>query len=359
MFIEAQGLYDTGRFILAKNRCEQILNLDPTKNAARQFEEKIDRALSDYGVASYNETRADAIAQTDMAWARPIRRFNAPEPIVVDNGPHPEVSTERIRRKLERIIIPKLEFREATIREAIEFLKKKSQELDTESPAGEKGVNIVLKLENGNGGGGGGGAGAGAAAAPAIPGIPGLDAGAPAAPAGGLAGAPAGASINPADARITVSLANIPLIEALKYVTGLANLKFKVEPYAVSVVPVTENTDVLVTKEWKIPPDLIPRTPGAGGAAASALAAPVAGAAGAGGRAATDATLGGNGHCRPGVRQELAHRQRCAIQRQRFGHLHRQEQPPGGAQYAGPTRSGRYHHRLRGLEWERPGAGRN
>ena len=101
--------------------------------------------------------------------------------------------------------------------------------------------------------------------------------------------------VNPSDARITVSLANIPLIEALKYVTGLANLKFKVEPFAVSVVPVTENTDVLITKEWKIPPDLIPRTPGAGGAAANALAAPVAGAGGAAGRAAGDATLGGSG----------------------------------------------------------------
>ena len=58
-------------------------------------------------------------------------------------GAHPEVSTERIRRKLERIIIPKLEFREATIREAIEFLKKKSQELDVDSPPGERGVNIA------------------------------------------------------------------------------------------------------------------------------------------------------------------------------------------------------------------------
>ena len=46
LFIEAQGLYDTGRFLLAKKRCEQILNIDPTNIAARQFEEKIDRALS-------------------------------------------------------------------------------------------------------------------------------------------------------------------------------------------------------------------------------------------------------------------------------------------------------------------------
>jgi general secretion pathway protein D len=287
-FIEAQGLYDTGRFSLAKKRCEQILNVDPYNIAARRFEEKVDRAMSDYGVAAYNETRADAIAKTDLAWARPVRRFNAPIDITIDNQPM-AASTERIRRKLERIVIPKLEFREATIREAVDFLKKKSVELDDISPAGEKGVNIVLKLE-GAGGGGGGGAPA-PAAAPAIPGIPGLEA-APAAPAAAPAAAPVAIG-NPADARITVSLTNIPLIEALRYVTGLANLKFKVEPYAVSVVPITENTEVLITKEWKIPPDLIPRTPGAGGPAASALAAPVAG--GAGGAGAGDATRGGTG----------------------------------------------------------------
>ncbi len=72
-------------------------------------------------------------------------------------------------------------------------------------------------------------------------------------------------------------------------------MKYKVEPYAVSVVPITENTDVLITKEWKIPPDLIPRTPGAGGPQASALSAPVAAAGAAGGGAASDATRGGSG----------------------------------------------------------------
>ena len=144
--------------------------------------------------------------------------------------------TDLLRRRLERIIIPKLEFREATVQEALDFLKKKSVELDDESPPGEKGVNIVLKLPE---------------SGPAVPGMePSPNAKLP------------GASVNPADTRITVSLTNIPLIEALKYVTGLANLKFKIDPYAVSVVPLSEPTDVLATKELKIPPDLIPRVPG-------------------------------------------------------------------------------------------------
>ncbi|MDR3405655.1 MAG: hypothetical protein P4L99_24385 [Chthoniobacter sp.] len=136
-----------------------------------------------------------------------------PAEIVVENASS-GADTEKIRRKLERIIIPKLEFHEATLSEAVEFLKKKSVELDDFSSPGENGVNIVLNAPE-----------------PTAPG---------------------------ADARITVSLTNIPLVEALKYITGLANMKFKVEPYAVSIVPLTENTDVLITKEWKFPPDLVP-----------------------------------------------------------------------------------------------------
>ncbi len=284
-FIEAQGFYDTGRFDLAKKRCEQILNVDKYNIAARQMQEKVDRKISDYGVAAYNETRADAIKQVDLAWQRPIRRFNLPTEIPVQQGPSDAGLTERIRRKLERIIIPKLEFREATIREAVEFLKKKSIELDIDSPAGDKGVNIVLKLEST---GGGGGMGLPEAAPPGVPGIPGLEPAPAAIPA--MPAAPM-AMGNPGDARITVSLSNIPLIEGLRYVTGLANLKFKVEPYAVSVVPLSEPTDVLVTKEWKIPPDLIPRTPGAGGAQGAALAAPTFG----GGGSPADASRGGSG----------------------------------------------------------------
>ena len=43
------------------------------------------------------------------------------------------------------------------------------------------------------------------------------------------------------DARITVSLSKIPASEALKYVTGLANLKFRCDKDGVHVVPLEAN----------------------------------------------------------------------------------------------------------------------
>ena len=150
------------------------------------MEEKINRKISDYGVAGYNETRADAIKQVDHAWQRPIRRFNVPTEYHRRSDQQTDANlTERIQRKLERIIIPKLEFREATIREAIEFLKKKSIELDIDSERRPERGQYRPQARS---------AVAAAAAAPCpkpmpagVPGIPGLEP-APAMPAMPAAG---------------------------------------------------------------------------------------------------------------------------------------------------------------------------
>ena len=64
-----------------------------------------------------------------------------------------------------------------------------------------------------------------------------------------------------ADTRVTLSLTNVPVIEALRYLTELAGLKYKIEPYAVSIVPITENTTDLVTKKYRVPPGFIPAGP--------------------------------------------------------------------------------------------------
>jgi general secretion pathway protein D len=281
-FVEAKGFYDTGRFDLAYKRCEQILNVDRYNIAARKMQEDINRRRDDYAIEGYNNTRAYMNWQVQQAWDRPVRRFGAKIGETIVQVPTDSGLTQRLQRKLETIVIPRLEFREATIREAIEFLKKKSAELDstTTDPA-QRGVNIVLKLD----------APVAAIApeaipaAPAAPVIPGLE------PLPGAGAAPAPdapvAGVSPGDARITVSLQNIPLGEALRYVTGLANLKYKVEQYAVSVVPQGTPTETLVTKEWKVPPGMFSQAPAAGGG--DALAAPAAGAAGGN----TDATRGG------------------------------------------------------------------
>ncbi|MEI8311690.1 MAG: Amuc_1098 family type IV pilus outer membrane protein [Verrucomicrobiota bacterium] len=233
LLAEADGFYATGRFDLAIKRYEQVLNIDRYNNAARMGMEKVNNQKSNYYSEAYNETRSRMLWLVDRAWERPVRRFQSRD---TNNGTQSRnisgSGTEGISAKLNRIIIPKIELKESTIREAVERLKQISKDRDPSTD--KKGVNIVLKLPS----------------APATPAV--VDPAAP--PAGAAATAPA---VTP-DTVVTMSLSNVPLIEALKYLTELAGLKFKVEPFAVSIVPITENTDELLTKEYRVPPGFIP-----------------------------------------------------------------------------------------------------
>src|SRR5207244_12108188 len=144
-------------------------------------------------------------------------------------------------------------------REAIDVLREQAAENDT-GPEGQRGVNIVLRLVP-----------LGQVAPPSLPGQPAAPPGAGAPPAGaggpsagqGTAPVPAGPGAapgvapvaGPAGGRITVTLDNIPLGEALRYIATQAGLKVKVEPYAVSIIPLTEQTNDLITKRYHVPPE--------------------------------------------------------------------------------------------------------
>jgi len=60
---------------------------------------------------------------------------------------------------------------------------------------------------------------------------------------------------------LTLSLNHVPLYVALDYIAKLSNMKLKIDPYAVSIVPLSEPTDVMVTKEYQVPPTFIPPKP--------------------------------------------------------------------------------------------------
>jgi general secretion pathway protein D len=180
--------------------------------------ERINGARQKYADAAYNETRGDMLMQVQKAWELPVRKFNEGVTSIIEQPDIAQSGSEFIGDKLDTIIIPKLDFTDSSIVEAIGFLRKRAAELDdTEPDPKNKGVNIVLKLP------------------PDSP-----DASYP----------------------ITLSLQDVPLRSALDYVSRAANLKIKIERHAVVVVPQTENTDVLITKEYKVPPGFVESVPG-------------------------------------------------------------------------------------------------
>lgn len=216
---EANGFFDSGRYDLAFKRCEQALNIDKYNIATRRLMEKINGARQEYADAAYSESRGDLLAKVSKAWELPVKKFKSSQTSIVEQPQISSRNTQAIADKLDSIKIPRIDFTDSSIREALEFIKKRARELDeSESDPDKQGVNIVLKLP------------------------PDAD-----------------ASAYP----ITLALDDVPLRAALEYVSQAASLKIKIEPYAVVVVPQTENTDVLFTKEYKVPPSFIQALPGA------------------------------------------------------------------------------------------------
>lgn len=218
LLVQAQGLYASGRFDDAYAKYEAILRLDRYNSAARRGMEEVNLARSRVADASYNNTRAAMISQVDKSWETPVKRLDLGPSAIFDQPVLTARGTGSVSRKLDDIIIPRINFTDATVREAIEYLRDRAAELDRDADPADRGVNIVLKLD------------------------------------------PAAAAQT-----ITIDLSNIPLREALDYITRLANLKIKIEPYAVAIVPINEPTDTLLTKEYRVPPGFITNQPSGGG----------------------------------------------------------------------------------------------
>src|ERR1043165_4582336 len=248
LLAEADSFYQSGQYDMAMKRYDQVLCLDPYNTAARRGQEKTDHTRYQYGEEAYNETRSRQMWQVEGAWQQPVRKYGVVGPSAAIGAQRDLGGTALISKKLSSIIIPHIEFRDATIREAIDVLREQAAENDT-GPEGQKGVNIVLRLTplgtiapssmpvlppalpNGTGTPGAGGAPP-VTTAPAT--APGPNAPGPAGPGG---------------ARITVTLDNVPLGEALRYIANQAALKIKVDPYAVSVIPLSEQTNELIDRK--------------------------------------------------------------------------------------------------------------
>ncbi len=278
----AQGYVEIGDFDRAQMEYYKVLNADPYNTAARRGMEAVDNERMDHYETAYNQTRAEFLRRVAEEWAMPV-------PASVTGAVLPESTigdstTDRIaeiENKLKTIIIPSVEFVSTPLKDAIDFLRQKAQELDPNPDPTQRGVDIILAT-----GGAGGGIDAAPSPAPAAGGDLGFDAG-----GGGGAPAPAGGSFGGGGVEqtpITLQLNNVPLVEALRYTLALANLKYKVESNAVVVVPLSAPDKELYTNIYVVPPNFLSSggggagAGGGGGAPVDPFAAPAADGGGAG-----------------------------------------------------------------------------
>lgn len=119
----------------------------------------------------------------------------------------PQEKSILLLQKAKRIVLPHVEFNHASLGEAVAFLRAKSLELDPE----KEGVNIILK--------------------------PGTS----------------------ATGEITLNLRDVPLNEALRYVTELSMARLTYEPFAVVISPMAAGGrgDEMFTRVYRVPPTLM------------------------------------------------------------------------------------------------------
>ncbi len=231
--IIAKGYRELGDYDRAERTYNEVLRLDPYNTAARRGMEEMEQLRLDYYSAAYSHTRAKKVAEVAAGWETPIA------PLLDEIGTDmvgAEVAVGKnvsIEKKLKEIMIPSLEFQGATLRDVVDYLGQKAQELDSsESDPVKRGVNFVIDT--------GGGA------------------------------------TDPASSVINIKLANIPLGVALNYAVSQVGLTYRVEGVAVRILsPTAAASSNLSTRVWReIPPGFLSGGGEAGGAEPTSPANP-------------------------------------------------------------------------------------
>ena len=225
LFREGKILLNSGQFDEAERRFQQILMLDPYNADAQEMLVMVQAARQPSNQAGAEATRRKMLWQADSAWLLPTGgEIKRPEPEITSTRLENTGLNKAILQKMSEIKFPEINFREASLVDVVTYLSEQSRKLD---PKGD-GVNIVL----------GPGVSGGAEATPAPA------AGADAPSVGGTGGR-----------SITLQLRNIPMIDALKLIVPLAGLKYRVDSYAVVLLPTDAPDEEMTTETYGVSPD--------------------------------------------------------------------------------------------------------
>ena len=229
LLYKGEGFYNLADYDKAETQFHSVLRLDPYNKAARRWLERCNAIKSDYYRAAYDQTRAQLLMEVDRAWELTV-------PSVTDSGIFTTGGGERgggrsinITNKLQNIIIPTVDFADTPLDEAIEYMTQKSIELDADPDPTRKGINFVIEKGSVSSSSG---------------------------PDEDLSGGSLLLAEDPGSKNIDVlRLRNVPMSTALEYICSKAGLRYRVDEYAVTLLPIgSESSADLVTRTWIVPP---------------------------------------------------------------------------------------------------------
>ncbi|MBU0679779.1 MAG: hypothetical protein KJ626_16885 [Verrucomicrobia bacterium] len=231
---------------------ESVLAIDEYNVEAMRFLKKIEELKFKVSTYGRDATVADMIEDVRDAWNPPVREeVELPAELRSGTAAPSETPAQRLQQKMREITIPSIEFRSANIQDVVSFLVDASVAQDTEGV----GVNVILNLNLPSG----------AVSSPPSGGDLGQASpwGADTADefgslfeeesAGGDVGGGGFSSIP----TITLNLRRITLIDAIKYITEVANLKYRIEDNAVIITPAGVVSGRVVTRLYPVQPSIL------------------------------------------------------------------------------------------------------
>jgi general secretion pathway protein D len=215
----AQGAFDLGKFDAASKHYEEIIRIDPHNTAARRGMERVAAKKSAYSDSAKDHSRAEMLAAVDGGWQLPL----APELVVPDAPESDQLDSDLgftvpLSAKIQRIIIPEFRLQDANLTDAVELLQLRAEENDTfELDPARKGINVTVNVGDMNQ-------------------SPGKEIFAK---------------------RFDIQVKNVPIETILKYINGATGTVFRTDEFAVTISPVGMDTNVLVSRTYRVPADFL------------------------------------------------------------------------------------------------------
>jgi general secretion pathway protein D len=207
----AEGAYNLGNYNQARSTYEDVLRIDRYNTTARRGLERLAAAKSDYQRTATDQARAEILGQVGGAWELPLAPLPVDPALPGQIGQASDPSFVAVSSKLDQIIIPKVSLEQATLTDAIDFLRL--QVSSNESPAGA--INFNLNLGD----------------------------------------AENAARINAL--KFDLQLNSTPLSQVLKYITDLTRTHYTTDEYSVIIQATAGDAGRLTSRSFKVPPGFL------------------------------------------------------------------------------------------------------
>lgn len=232
--------YADAQWDKARDKYEEVMSIDPFNVKATDAIRKINLKLLEAGRRRTGVTRAEYIAEAEWKMLTPLVPRVSAGPAKSQTVDEPVVKDEQknsIYNKLKNIIIDRIDFDEIEVPVVLRHLRQRSKELDPD----KVGVNIFLLPEDPT-------AAENAGAAQ---------------PKKQNAEGEGGEDEEEADTssgrKISVTADSIPLGQAISYICRTANLRVKVEKYAVVIAPPGVPLEQMETRIYPMEKEVVDR----------------------------------------------------------------------------------------------------